>query len=138
VAATHPTRVAADLAESAARVGRLESRSAAQQIDHWARLGRNISMHQSAARRRIEAALAGELPLADLSPDEHVVFAAELDVAIAEAAQGASFGDALAGEGITTVSLDADGRLVRHDPDGTTTMLPRPRSATSRRRARSA
>ncbi len=103
-------------------------------------------MHQSAARRRIEAALAGELPLADLSPDEHVVFAAELDVAIAEAAQGASFGDALAGEGITTVSLDADGRLVRHHPDGTTSTVPKPRrvrrpqhtARTSRRRAGSA
>ena len=136
MAATHPTRVAADLAESAARVGRLESRSAAQQIDHWARLGRNISMHQSAARRRIEAVLSGDLPLRDLSPDEHVVFAAELDVAIAEAAQGTSFGAALAGEGVTTVALDAEGRLVRHSPDGTTTKVPKPR--TSRRRAGSA
>jgi hypothetical protein len=126
VAATHPTRVAADLAESAARVGRLESRSAAQQIDHWARLGRNISMHQSAARRRIEGALAGDVPLADLSPDEHVVLAAELDVAIAEAAQSASFGAALAGEGVSTVALDAAGRLVRQHPDGTTSKVTKP------------
>ena len=118
MATTHPTRVAADIAESAARVGRLESRSAAQQIDHWARLGRNISMHQTAARRRVEAALAGELPLAELTVEERLVVHAELDVAVAEAAQTTSFGEVLAGEGITTVALDDDGTLVAYLPDG--------------------
>jgi len=119
MAATHPTRVAADIAESAARVGRLESRSAAQQIDHWARLGRNISMHQTAARRRVEAALVGELALTELTAEERLVVHAELDVAVAEAAQAGSFGEVLAGEGIATVALDADGNLVAYGPDGT-------------------
>ena len=32
--------------------------SAKQQLDHWARVGRSVSMHQTAARRRVEAALA--------------------------------------------------------------------------------
>jgi hypothetical protein len=123
MARTHPTRVAADIAESAARVGRLESRSAAQQIDHWARLGRNISMHQTAARRRVEAALAGELTLTELTAEERLVVHAELDVAVAEAAQVTSFGDVLAGEGIATVALDADGNLVAYRPDGTTSPL---------------
>jgi hypothetical protein len=123
MAATHPTRVAADIAESAARVGRLESRSAAQQIDHWARLGRNISMHQTAARRRVEAALTGELALTELTAEERLVVHAELDVTMAEAAQAASFGDVLAGEGIATVALDDDGNLVAYRPDGTTSPL---------------
>jgi hypothetical protein len=120
MATTHPTRVAADIAESAARVGRLESRSAAQQIDHWARLGRNISMHQTAARRRVEAALAGELTLTELTAEERLVVHAELDVAMAEAAQATAFGDVLAGEGIATVALDDDGNLVAYRPDGST------------------
>lgn len=124
MATTHPTRVAADIAESAARVGRLESRSAAQQIDHWARLGRNISMHQTAARRRVEAALAGELALAELTAEERLVVHAELDVAVAERAQSTSFGAMLAGEGIDTVVLDDDGNLVTLHPDGTTSRLP--------------
>ena len=119
MAATHPTRVAADIAESAARVGRLESRSAAQQIDHWARLGRNISMHQTAARRRVEAALTGDLALAELTAEERLVVHAELDVAVAEAAQSTKFADLLAGEGITTVALDDAGNLVSYLPDGT-------------------
>jgi hypothetical protein len=120
MAATHPTRVAADIAESAARVGRLESRSAAQQIDHWARIGRNISMHQTAARRRVEAALAGELTLTELTAEERLVVHAELDVAIAERAQGLAFGDVVAGEGIGTVVLDDDGHLVAYHADGST------------------
>jgi hypothetical protein len=33
------------------------------------------------------------------------------------------YGDVLAGEGVATVALDDEGRLVRHDPDGTLTLL---------------
>lgn len=55
------TRVAADLMDSAAVEGARQSRSAKQQLDHWARVGRAVTSHQTAARRRIEAALAGEL-----------------------------------------------------------------------------
>jgi hypothetical protein len=120
MATTHPTRVAADIAESAARVGRLESRSAAQQIDHWARLGRNISMHQTAARRRVEAALSGALALDELTAEERLVVHAEIDVAVAERAQSLAFGDVVAGEGIGTVALDDDGNLVAYHPDGNT------------------
>ena len=118
-AATRPTRVAADLLEAAARVAKFESRSATQQLDHWARIGQNVSMHETAARRRVEAALAGDLALAELSSDEQAVVNAELDVAIAERAQATSFGDLLAAEGITTVALDDDGNLVAFHPDGT-------------------
>jgi deoxyxylulose-5-phosphate synthase len=119
MSAARPSRVAADLLDSAARIGRQESRSATQQLDHWARVGRNVSMHQTAARRRVEAALAGDLPLTDLSPEERVVVHAELDVGIAERARATSFGKHLAFEGVTTVALDANGRLVEHHPDGT-------------------
>ena len=33
------------------------------------------------------------------------------------------FGDVLAAEGVATVALDDDGRLVRYEPDGTTSPL---------------
>lgn len=45
---------------------------------------------------------------------------AALDVAIRERATRFSFGELLAEEGITTVALDSDGRLVTHYPDGST------------------
>jgi hypothetical protein len=118
-----PTRFAADLLDSAAVEGARQSRSAKQQLDHWARVGRAVSMHQTAARRRVEAVLAGTLPLGDLSPDERLVANAELDATIGQHAQSTSYGDRLAAEGITTVALDNAGRLVEHHPDGTSAVI---------------
>ena len=43
------TRVAADLMDSAAAEGARQSRSAKQQLDHWARGGREVSV----SRRRL-------------------------------------------------------------------------------------
>ena len=51
------TRVAVDLFDSAAAEGQRQSRSAKQQLDHWARVGRAVSSQHSASRRRVEAAL---------------------------------------------------------------------------------
>jgi len=129
MAGDKPTRVAVDLFDSAAVEGRRESRSAKQQLDHWARVGRSVSMHQTAARRRVEAARAGELPLAELGGGESVVLNAELDASIQARAEALSFGDVLASEGIVTVALDDDGALVEYRPDGTRTVLEPPAPA---------
>jgi hypothetical protein len=118
-----PTRFAADLFESAQLEGARESRSAKQQLDHWARVGRSVSMHQTTARRRVEAVLAGEIGLDELSDDERVVANAEIDTAIEERARSTSFGTALSAAGVVTVALDTDGGLVEHRPDGTTVLL---------------
>ncbi len=117
------TRFASDLLDSAAVEGARQSRSAKQQLDHWARVGRAVSSHHSAGRRRVEAAVAGTTALAELTPEESLVANAEIDAAIAERARDVDVGAVLAGAGITTVALDDDGRLVRYDPDGTTTVL---------------
>jgi len=118
-----PTRFAIDLLESAAVEGMRESRSAKQQLDHWARVGRSVSMHQTAARRRIEAALAGEVPFADLTDDERLVANGELDASIQARAESVSFGARLAAESMTTVALDDDGNLVEYRPDGSRRVL---------------
>jgi hypothetical protein len=117
------TRVAADLMDSAAAEGARQSRSAKQQLDHWARVGRTVSAHHSAARRRVEAALQGTLALKDLRPEERLVTNAEVDAVVAERVGTVDYGDVLGAEGVVTVALDDEGRLVRHDPDGTTTLL---------------
>jgi hypothetical protein len=118
-----PTRVAADLFEAAAVEGARQSRSAKQQLDHWARVGRAVSATPTAARRRVEAALAGRLPEHELTTEERTVFHAELDVSIAETARGTHFGDVLAARGMTTIALDDAGVLTRYHPDGTTSPL---------------
>jgi hypothetical protein len=123
VAADRVTRFAADLVDAAAVEGLRHSRSTKQQLDHWARVGRTVSTHHSTARRRVEAALEGTLALKDLSPEERLVTNAELDAALAERLGTVDYGDVLAAEGVATVALDDEGRLVRHDADGTTTLL---------------
>jgi hypothetical protein len=128
------TRFAADLLDSAAAEGARQSRSAKQQLDHWARVGRAVSSRNTAARRRVEDALAGELNLRELTPEEGVVFNAEIDAAVQESLAGADYGQLLAQRGITTVSLDDSGRIVEHRPDGTATVV----SAKRGRRVKSA
>jgi hypothetical protein len=108
MAADKVTRFAADLVDAAAVEGARHSRSTKQQLDHWARVGR---------------ALDGTLALTDLSPEERLVTNAEADAAIVEGLRTVRYGDVLAAEGVATVALDDEGRLVRYSPDGTTTVL---------------
>ena len=117
------TRFAADLVDSAAIEGARQSRSAKQQLDHWVRVGRFVSTQHTVSRRRVEAALAGALPMSDLSVEEGVVFNAEIAAAIEEGLEQTHVGELLAAEGITTVALDDAGNLVEYRPDGSTTVL---------------
>jgi hypothetical protein len=117
------TRIAADLMDSAAAEGARQSRSAKQQLDHWARVGRAVSSRHSAARAKVEAALTGELELAELSAEEGAVFNAEISAAIQESLAGADYGQVLTGRGITTVALNEDGQIVEHRPDGSSVVL---------------
>ncbi|BBY16092.1 TA system antitoxin ParD family protein [Mycolicibacterium litorale] len=122
------TRVAADLIDSAAAEGARQSRSAKQQLDHWARVGRAVSSHHTAARRRVEAALAGQTDPSSLNREEGVVFNAEISAAIEEQLAGADYGSLLAARGVTTVALDDAGRIVQYRPDGTSVVLDDPSS----------
>jgi hypothetical protein len=117
----HVTRFAADLFDAAAAEGARQSRSAKQQLDHWARVGRAVSAQHSASRQRVEAALRGELAMTSLSVEEGVVFNAEIAAAIDESLARTDYGATLAAEGLTTVALDENGTLVVYGPDGSAT-----------------
>ncbi|TVX95116.1 hypothetical protein FPV58_28495 [Mycolicibacterium porcinum] len=120
------TRFAADLIDSAAAEGARQSRSAKQQLDHWARVGRAVSSQHSAARRKVESALSGTTPLGELTAEEGAVFDAEIAASIEESLARADYGRILAGRGITTVALDENGDIVQYRPDGTTAVLAPP------------
>jgi hypothetical protein len=122
-AADRVTRVAADLLESAAVEGARQSRSAKQQLDHWARVGRAVSSQHTAARGRVEAALAGDLDVGDLGVVEGVVFNAEIAASIEENLARSHYGELLAGRGITTVALNDAGEFVEFHPDGRSNIL---------------
>jgi hypothetical protein len=86
-------------------------------------VGRAVSSRHSAARRRVVAALTGELELAELSVEEGVVFNAEISAAIQESLAETNYGNVLAGRGITTVALNEDGEIVEHRPDGSSVVV---------------
>ncbi|MGU3432309.1 TA system antitoxin ParD family protein [Actinomycetes bacterium M1A6_2h] len=119
------TRVAADLADSAAAEGARQSRSAKQQLDHWARVGRAVSSQHTASRRRVEAALGGNLDTTDLTVEEGIVFNAEVSAAVDESLADTHYGNLLAAQNITTVALDDRGNIVEHRPDGTASIVER-------------
>ena len=128
------TRFAADLLDSAAAEGARQSRSAKQQLDHWARVGREVSRQHTASRRRVEAALAGELEIGELSVEEGVVFNAEIAAAIQENLVESDYGKTLAERGVTTVALNDAGEIVEHRPDGSSAVLTTGRRSTRRRK----
>ena len=70
--ASTPTRVSADIAAAAAAVGAAEHRSAAEQINYWARLGMQLERASSVDHRRVLAVAAGTEQALTLSPEERV------------------------------------------------------------------
>lgn len=117
------TRFSSDLVDAAAAEGERENRSARQQLEHWARVGREVSNQRQVARKRVEAALAGRTPLSALSDEEGVVFNAEIASALEESIATGNHVADRAAQGRATVSLDAEGRVVKHLPDGTQIVL---------------
>ncbi|MGO4256887.1 TA system antitoxin ParD family protein [Marmoricola sp. RAF53] len=117
------TRFDAALFADAAAEGRRQSRSATQQLDHWARVGKAVTAATSASRNRVEEALAGRVPLADLDANEAVTFNAEVSASVEELLAATHYGEELAAEGITTVALDESGNLVQYRPDGSSSVL---------------
>jgi ParD-like antitoxin of type II bacterial toxin-antitoxin system len=122
-AADRPTRVPSELFDSAVVEGAKENRSAKQQLEHWARVGRSVCARQTASRYRVEAALAGTLPLEHLSEDEGIVFDSEVQSRLDARLRTTDLGVVLAARGVTTVALNEQGDLTEYRPDGTSTSV---------------
>ncbi len=118
------TRFEVGLFEAAAAEGRRENRSARQQLEHWTRLGMEVSAFETAARRRIAEAIRGAIPVSHLGGEERFAANVGLDVAIRERAASASFGRRLLKEGVSAVALDENGEVVEFQPDGPTRHRP--------------
>jgi hypothetical protein len=115
---TIPTRVTIELFETAKVVGDMTSRSAAQQIEHWARIGREIELASTLAQRDIAAVLAGTLSYDTLDTEEQAVVRAEWARLMRERRESLDLRTDFLLRGETSVDLDEDGRVVRHAPDG--------------------
>ena len=98
------TRFSSELVDAAATEGQREHRSARQQLEHWARVGREVSNQRQVARQRVEAALAGRIPLSVLSAEEGAVFNAEIAATLEESIATGSHVAERAVQGRATIS----------------------------------
>lgn len=116
MATTSPTRIEDELYSSAKIVGHLMSRSAAQQIAHWARIGRELEFADSVSQRDIAEVLAGRREYDRLTSYEQAVVRAEWAERIAAQRDALDLSLEFAREGRSYVELDEDGGVVRREP----------------------
>ncbi len=72
-------RVDGDLFSAAKTVGAVTSRSAAQQIGHWARIGRELEASPTTSPRDIQRVLTGDAPYDDLGERDQAIVRAYWD-----------------------------------------------------------
>lgn len=123
MARTQSTRIAKDLLDAAEVEGEREHRSMAQQIEHWARVGREFTMHDASGRRIIELAIKNVAVDQRFDGVMRGALEAETNARIQERMLTTPIAKILAREGVDTVSLDEHGRLVEYRTDGTQHLL---------------
>lgn len=125
MASAPPTRLDADLYTDAAAVAPTTSRSTAQQLSHWARLGREVeaTVIISTRRRTVEAVLAGRGAYDKLTGDEQAVVRTAWQERIEDLLERVDVGRQRLNDGKTYLALDDAGNVVRHHPDGSAEVL---------------
>ena len=112
MATTSPTRVDDELYASAKAVGAVMSRSAAQQLAHWARVGRELEASGSISARDIARVLAGDDYDSLSAEDQAVVRAAWAERIAARLADLDLEAEFVAEGHATVVELDEHGHVV--------------------------
>lgn len=111
-----PIRIDADLFATASRAAPLMSRSATQQISHWARIGRELEATPNISVERIASVLRGRGEYDDLGLEEQAVVRASWQERMTKLASALRLDQAFAAEGRPYVELDENGEVVRRDP----------------------
>lgn len=114
---TSPTRIDDDVYASAKVVAQLMSRSTAQQIAHWARIGRELEASGQVSHRAIADVLAGARSYDTLDAEEQAVVRAEWAERLDAHREALDLAESFAAEGRTSwVELDDTGNVVRRQP----------------------
>lgn len=111
-----PTRIDGELFAAAKSSGALHSRSAAQQIDHWARIGRELES-SNISHRDIEAVLAGDGSYDALHEREQAIVRATWDEALAGRIADFDLKHVVADAGVGWVENDERGNVVVTEAD---------------------
>lgn len=111
--ATAPTRIDEDVFAAAKVAAVANSRSATQQVNHWARIGRALEASGTIRAREIADVLAGKTSYDDLNQHEQAVVRADWDEQMDAARHGLDLAAELAAEGATWVEASAKGTPVK-------------------------
>ncbi|RFA07022.1 hypothetical protein B7R21_17005 [Subtercola boreus] len=109
---TMPTRIDGELFESAKATGEVQSRSAAQQLDHWARIGREFESSPSVTHSAITDVLAGVSSYDDLRDSEQAVVRVAWNDNVTARIAELDFTDDLLEAGLPWAEADADGTVI--------------------------
>jgi ParD-like antitoxin of type II bacterial toxin-antitoxin system len=109
---TKPTRIDPDVFDAAQVVGPTMSRSAAQQVNHWARIGRELELSHDLHHREIASVLAGQRPYDTLPAREQAVVRAEWDERMRATRAELDLAAEFTAAGRSWSEVDANGDLV--------------------------
>ena len=110
--AAAPIRLDRELAAAAREAAQTMSRSVAEQVSHWARLGRELERSPSVSVADVQAVLRGESSYDGLNVQEQaVVVRTAWDEALQARLDGLDLSAAFASEGHAYAELDSSGQV---------------------------
>jgi len=112
VRTTPPTRLPADVYESAAARAAVDSRTIPQQIAHWARIGRELEMSPQVTHRDVAQVLAGNGSYDLLGEREQAVVRGTWSERIAALREALDFEAEFTRSGDSYSEADEDGRVI--------------------------
>jgi hypothetical protein len=116
MAGTAPTRIDEDVASAAKAAGELLSRSAAQQVNHWARIGRELEASKSVSQREIALVLGGRSSYDALNVREQAIVRAEWNERMTTLREGLDLAAEFSAAGQGWVEADEAGNAVERSP----------------------
>ena len=125
MAGTAPTRIDEDVASAAKAAAALLSRSAAQQVNHWARIGRELEASKSLSQRDIAQVLAGHSTYDALNAREQAVVRAEWSERMTALRENLDLAAEFTAAGQAWVEADGHGNVVKRTPQQARKRAPR-------------
>ena len=116
MATSTPVRVDEDIHAYASAVAPAMSRSTAQQLSHWARIGKEFELSPDVSLRAVEQVLACEASYDDLNNREQAVVRAEWAERTEQRRRSVDFAAEFAAQGRSCAELDDEGNVVRRQP----------------------
>ncbi len=110
--ATAPTRIDEDVFAAAKVAAVASSRSATQQVNHWARIGRALEASGTIRARDIANVLSGKASYDDLNAHEQAVVRADWDEQMDAAREHLDLAAEFVGEGAAWVEASSKGTPV--------------------------